>query len=266
MSNFENTITASHQDLIRAVNNNLKSMNIGNNYQAIHNLINEVDFAELYNSTAKIVEAVQSTYSSLQPTISQLSEIAAKQSAFVEQVASLQNSYIQMFQSSYFYQIQETLQSISGMITSQNLVINQTLLNISSVIDDISLEDIQAIEKNVEHQDTYESGSINVREYIYDYVDESIKSNGVTELSEIFDDSMTDNITHNHDPRDDNDKSEHDNNQWFASSINFFHGEIQSEVVRLIAYGIIKDLTDEGFFILLLIIYGALISLRNLKD
>lgn len=266
MSNFDNTVTSSPLELINAVNRSIKSTGFIDNYQAISNIVNQINQAELYESVSKIIETVQSTYLSLQPTLSQLSEIAAKQSAFVEQVASLQNTYIQMFQSSYFYQIQETLQSISGIITSQSVVINQTLLNISSVIDDISLEDIQAIEKNVEHQDTYESSSIDVREYIYDHVDESIKSNGVTELSEIFDDSMTDNITHNHDPSDDNDKSEYDNDQWFASSINFFHGEIQSEVVRLIAYGIINDLTDEGFLTLLLIIYGALIALRNLKD
>lgn len=266
MSNFENTVTSSHLELIDAVNRSIRSMGFLDNYQAISDIVNQINHAELYNSVSKIVEVAQIANSSIYPTMSQLSEIAAKQSSFVEQVANLQNSYIQMFQSSYYYQIQDTLQSISGIITSQNLVINQTLLNISSVIDEISLEDIQTIKENVEEQDTYESSSIDVREYIYDHVDESIKSNGVTELSEIFDDSMTDNITHNHDSSDDNDKPEYDNNQWFASSINFFHGEIQSEVIRIIAYGIINDLTDEGFLTLLLIIYGALIALRNLKD
>lgn len=266
MSNFENTVTSSHLELINAVNRSIKSTGFIDNYQAISNIVNQINYAKLYKSASKILEVAQITNSSISPTLSQLSEIAAKQSSFVEQIARLQNSYIQMFQSSYYYQMQDTLQSISGIITSQNSVINQTLLNISSVIDEISLEDIQTIKEKVEDQGTYESSSIDVREYIYDHVDESIKTNDVTELSEIFDDRMTDNITHNHNPSDDNDKSEYDNNQWLASSINFFHGEIQSEVVRFIAYGIIHDLTDEGFLTLLLIIYGALIALRNLKD
>ena len=265
MSNFENTVISSHLELIDAVNRSIRSTGFIDNYQAISDIVNQINHAELYKSVSKIVEVAQITNSSIYTTLSQLSEIVAKQSSFVEQVANLQNSYIQMFQSSYYYQIQDTLQSISGIITSQNLVINQTLLNISSVIDEISLEDIQTIKENVEDQDTYESSSIDVRKYIYDHVDESIKSNDVTELSNIFDNEMTEHMTHDHATSDDSNQSENNDNQLVASSIDFFAAEIRSAILVLVVRGIFQDLSDEGFIILLLLIQSSLITLRNLK-
>ena len=271
MSNFENTVTSSHLELINAVNRSIKSTDFVNNYRTISDIVNQIHYADLYRSASKITEVAQSTYASIHPTLSQLSEIAAKQSAFVEQVASIQNSYIQMLQNSSFYKIQDILQDSSGIITSNAYVINQTLRNIFDTIDDISSEDIEILkesisEKEKEYGHDYKEEQTVIREYIDHQVNQAIEAHGFTNLEKSFNDKRTQYEADEGTTSNSNYQLDKMLNHSISSFSDIVKGEIYSRLIFYVITLFIPGMTDLEYLRLLLIIFGVINTIKKSKD